>query len=496
VSEIACDHCHIMCPRVLRQPLLSIAVALAALCASAFGGVPQALPSTVSAALDRAKVPREAFVAIVQEVANGPVRLAWQPERGVNPASVMKLLTTFSSLELLGPAWSWTTPVWLQGNVRDGVLDGNLVIKGMGDPKLVVERVWMMLRRVQQLGVREIHGDIVLDRSAFVLPEESPADFDGEALRPYNVRADALMLNYKSVVFTFTPDPARAAASITVDVPLAGVHIDTSVPLSGAPCDDWHATLNAELGDPAVMHFAGAYPSACGEKTWAVAYVDPKRYNERALLGIWQEMGGRITGGVRDGVAPSSRPTFESVSPTLAEVIRDINKYSNNMMAQQLFLTLALSQRGSGTPQGAREIVMQWTNERLGPTALAALGIDNGSGLSRDSRVSAQLLARLLQVAWASPVMPELMSSLPVIGVDGTLKRSRATLVHAHLKTGSLRDVAGVAGYVLAGSGRRYVVVAIVNHPDADAARPAIDALLQWVSVDGAPPTRSADPQN
>ena len=127
----------------------------------------------------------------------------------------------------------------------------------------------------------------------------------------------------------------------------------------------------------------------------------------------------------------------------------------------------------------------QWAAARLGGAA-DTLVVDNGSGLSREGRVSASLLERLLQQAWASPVMPELMASLPVSGVDGTLKRFRATLGRAHLKTGSLRDVSGVAGYVLANSGRRYAVVAIVNHANANAARPAFDALVQWVANDAA----------
>ena len=456
---------------------------------------PDALPPSVAAALDRAKVPRESVFAMVQEVGGARPRLTWQTEQPANPASLMKLLTTFSALELLGPAWTWTTPVWLQGTLRDGVLDGNLVLKGSGDPKLVLERMWLLLRRVQQLGVREIRGDIVLDRSAFVVPEQSPADFDGEALRPYNVRADALMLNYKAVVFTFTPDAARGIAVISTDPPLAGVRVDTGVPLTAGACEDWRGALRADFTDPMRLRFAGSFAAACAEKTWAVAYADPERYNARALLGMWKEMGGRIGGTVRDGAAPATPPSFELASPSLAEVIRDINKYSNNVMAQQLFLTLGLTQRGAGTPDAAREVMRQWAQARLG-TAGVTLAIDNGSGLSRESRVSAQLLTRLLLAAWASPVMPELMASLPVAGVDGTLKRSRATLGRAHLKTGSLRDVAGIAGYVLANSGRRYVVVAIANHPNANAARPAFDALVQWAAGDAAVGTPTPEPQN
>jgi D-alanyl-D-alanine carboxypeptidase/D-alanyl-D-alanine-endopeptidase (penicillin-binding protein 4) len=163
-------------------------------------------------------------------------------------------------------------------------------------------------------------------------------------------------------------------------------------------------------------------------------------------------------------------------------VIRDINKYSNNVMAQQLFLTLSLQQKGTGTAEGSRELLRQWWTARFGAADLPAM--DNGSGLSRESRITAQALARMLQGAWASPVMPELMSSLPITGVDGTLRRSRARGATAHLKTGSLRDVAGVAGYVLGASGRRHVLVAIANHPNAAAARPAIDALIEWAARD------------
>ncbi len=457
-------------------------LATASLLAAASAAVSARLPGEVYAALDRAKLPPDAVVVVVQEAGSTRNRLAWRETAAVNPASLTKLLTTYAALDLLGPAWSWSTPVWLQGTVNDGVLEGNLVIKGSGDPKLVPERLWLLMRRVQQLGVREIHGDIVLDRSAFSVPEQNPAEFDGEPLRPYNVRADALLLGYRSVLIGFTPDAARGLALVSVDPPLAGVSADASVPLSAGACNDWRGELKADFSDPQRLRLAGSFPAACGEKTWPLAYAEPRRYDERLLLGLWREMGGRITGAVREGPAPTTPPSFTSTSPALAEVIREINKYSNNVMAQQLFLTLGLARNGKGTPEAAREVLRRWLGERLGRQGADGVVIDNGSGLSRETRLSAQQLARLLQSAWGSAVMPELMASLPVSGTDGTLTRSKAPPGRAHLKTGSLRDVAGVAGYVLASSGRRYVVVAIVNHPNANAARPALDALVQWAT--------------
>ena len=476
--------------RAFARALATAAVLGAAAAPGAMAAEPAAarsLPHEVEAALGHAGVPREAMVAWVEEVGGAArPRTAWQGDKAVNPASLMKLVTTYAGLELLGPAFTWTTPVWLQGAVVDGVLQGNLVIKGTGDPKLVLERIWLLMRRVQQAGVREIRGDIVLDRSAFLPGEINPADFDGEPLRPYNAGADALLLNYRSVLLTITPDPARGVAAIAVDPPLAGVRADTSVPLVAGPCEDWRGALKGEFADPARLALRGAFQASCGEKVWAIAYVDPKSYSERALIGMWQELGGRIGGGLRDGIAPATPPSFELRSPALPEVVRDINKLSNNVMAQQLFLTLGATQRGAGTPEASREVLRQWLRERVSANAATTSVIPNGSGLSRDGRLSARTLGKLLQSAWASPVMPELMSSLPVAGIDGTLRRYQGGPGRAHLKTGSLRDAVGVAGYVLGDSGRRYVVVGIVNHPKAELARPALQALVEWTADDAA----------
>jgi len=477
VRTAACDHARM---QGSFRHLVLLAGSLLWACAAV--AAPR-LPAEVQAALARANVPPEALAVVVQDVGSQRTRLAWQAEQAFNPASLAKLVTTYAALDLLGPAWSWTTPVWLQGSVADGVLDGNLVIKGNGDPKLVLERLWLLLRRVQQLGVREIRGDIILDRTAFGIHEQSPADFDGEPLRPYNVRPDALLLNYRALVLAVVPDAARGVALVGVEPPLAGLRADASVPLLAGPCDDWRGALKADFSDPLRVRLAGGFPLACGERAWSLAYAEPKSYNERLLVGLWHELGGKLGGGVREGLAPSTKPSFELSSPPLAEVVREINKFSNNVMAQQLFLTLGLARGTGGTPQAAREVVRRWLGAHAGKAADAAL-IDNGSGLSRETRLSALLLARLLQSAWTSPVMPELMASLPVAGIDGTALRSRAAPGRAHLKTGSLRDVAGVAGYVLGASGRRSVVVALINHPNANAARPAFDALVEWAATE------------
>jgi D-alanyl-D-alanine carboxypeptidase/D-alanyl-D-alanine-endopeptidase (penicillin-binding protein 4) len=456
-----------------------LAAALASLTFTGGAANAQVLPPEVETALARARMPLDAVSFLVVDAdGRAAPRLSHRVNAPVNPASVAKLATTFAALDLLGPAFTWTTPVYIDGPVQDGVLQGNLYIKGQGDPKLVAERLWLLMRRVQGLGIRQIAGDIILDRTAFDVPPQDPGAFDGEPLRPYNASPDALLLNFKSVVMTFTP--VGAQAQIHVEPPLAGVQFPSSLPLRPGTCGDWRPGLQADFSNPARVSFAGAYPASCGEREWPVAYVDPPNYAARAVGGMWQQLGGALKGQVRDGRVPAAlAPALELRSPPHTEIVRDINKYSNNVMAQQLFLTLAAQQRTPATFDAARDVLQQWWRSRIGGDGTPVFG--NGSGLSRDELITAQQLARLLQVAWASPLMPELASSLPIWGVDGTLRRARGKGI-AHLKTGSLRDSAGLAGFVDGPGGRRWVVVAIANHAQASAARPAIDALVEWAS--------------
>ena len=453
-------------------------IASLALAASA-----QTLPASVEAALARAKVPKDALTLLVTDTdSHATPLLAWRTQEPVNPASVMKLVTTYAALDLLGPAFSWHTPVYVDGAVQGDTLRGNVYIQGRGDPQLVVERLWLLLRRLQAQGVRNIQGDIVLDHSTFEPIATDPGDFDGEPLRPYNAAPDALLVNFKSLLLTFSPDTRLGRARVSVEPPLAGLVLPTSVPLAPAStaCSDWRGALKADFSNPLQFRFGGSYAPACAEQLWPVAYSDPDHFAERVVQGLWQTMGGQLSGQVRQGLVPTGLvPSFDSSSPTLAEVVRSINKFSNNVMAQQVFLTLSLQRDGRGTWQGSSDILQNWWTQRFGNLPAPQWG--NGSGLSRDGRITALALGRLLQDAWASPLMPELMASLPMSGVDGTLRRRKMS-ASAHLKTGTLRDAIALAGYVDSSDGRRRVVVAIVNHPHAGAAQAALDALVEWAA--------------
>jgi D-alanyl-D-alanine carboxypeptidase/D-alanyl-D-alanine-endopeptidase (penicillin-binding protein 4) len=346
----------------------------------------------------------------------------------------------------------------------------------------VLERIWLLLRRVQQQGVREIRGDIVLDRPASSCRSRVRPTSTANRCARTTLRSDALLLNYRSVLLTFTPDPARGTAQVSADPPLDGVGIDSALPLARWACEDWRGGLKAEFADPSRIRFGGTFTAHAARRSGRSRTRSRPATTSAPSPACGARWAGRLGGKVRDGAAPASPPSFELVSPTLPEVIRDINKFSNNVMAQQLFLTLGLADRGIGTPDTGRA-----------GSALAVQPLRNGErrrrdrqwlGLSRETRLSARLLAQVLLAAWASPVMSELMSSLPVAGIDGTMRRAISAPGRAHLKSGSLRDVASVAGFVLGNSGRRYVVVGVVNHANAGAGRPALEALVQWAAND------------
>ena len=445
----------------------------------------QPVPEPVSTALRNAAIPPAASAIVVLPLGPGGVTIEANESQPMNPASTMKLLTTYAALDLLGPAFTWRTEAFATGALRRDVLEGNLVIRGSGDPKLVIENLWLMVQRIRGYGIREIRGDVVLDRSAFGPIAHEPGDFDGERFRPYNAGPDALLLNFKAVSLGFVPDPETRSARVVAVPLLAGMKLPASVRGTDGPCADWRGRLQADFSDPMAPVFRGAYPLSCGEQLWHLSLLDHGRYFAAAFATLWSNAGGSWGGRLREGTVPAdARRIALNESAPLAEVIRDVNKFSNNVMARQVFLTLGTDGgRQPASTARAEAAVRAWLDSR--GLAMPELVLENGAGLSRTERLSAASLARLLRHAFASPLMPELMASLPLAGVDGTMRRRNGAAGAAHIKTGLLADVRAIAGYVHAASGRRYVVVAIINHANARNGQAAHDALLQWVYANG-----------
>jgi D-alanyl-D-alanine carboxypeptidase/D-alanyl-D-alanine-endopeptidase (penicillin-binding protein 4) len=423
----------------------------------------------------------------VHEIGASKPLIAHAAEKPLNPASTMKLVTTYAALELLGPAFTWSTEVYAAGPIRNEMLEGDLVIKGTGDPKLTLENFWLLLRNLRARGLREIRGDVVLDRTHFATGDFDPARFDGDPLRPYNTGPDALLVNFKSITVQFVPEPESQTVRLIGEPILAPLQVVNAVSLSEGACGDWVSKLKFEAqgsGETTRLTVSGTYARDCGERTRSFSVLDHRAYVGALFAQLWKELGGTFTGKVRDGPVPTgARLLASTVSPQLSEVVRDINKFSNNVMARQLFLTLAAVSDGApGTMDKARSAIRRWLEQKKMP--IPELAMENGSGLSRIERISARSMGEILLAAFRSAVMPEFMASLPVFAVDGTMRKRLGqpqVAGQAHIKGGTLSGVRAIAGYVLDAQGRRVVMVFIVNHANAPNAMAAQDALLRWI---------------
>ncbi len=463
-----------------------------------------AIPAVVRAALDTARIPPGAVSVWVQPVDEAQPLLAENAQQPMNPASVMKLVTSFAAFERLGPAHTWTTALATTGVIRQGVLRGDLYLIGGGDPELTYERVWKLLRQARAVaGIDTIQGDIVLDGSALNLPPHDPDAFDGRGLRPYNAGPSALLLNYNALQLTLIPSSqSGGAVALSADPPLAGLAVDNRLRATGGPCGTWYAALDARLEPGPRLVLDGGLPASCGRRDWSAAPLSAREYGPALLAALWKEAGGRLEGKVRNGSAPADAAgLLEEPSAPLADVVRDMNKWSNNVIARQLLATLGhadtapLSVAAAGAsaslPVTASPPDMVQGGARAAFAALARAGIDtaglvieNGAGLSRAERIRADTLGRLLAAVWRRPWMPEFIAALPVAGLDGTARRrldGSPASGQAHIKTGTIDGVRAMAGYVLARDGRRYAVVMMVNHPLAAASKAAQDSLLEWV---------------
>ncbi|MBP5986270.1 MAG: D-alanyl-D-alanine carboxypeptidase/D-alanyl-D-alanine-endopeptidase [Azonexus sp.] len=465
---------------MIAKLLTILALATASLPALADG-----LPPGVLKALQAAQIPAASVAVVVQPVNSGVPLVAHNAAQSMNPASVMKLVTTYAALDLLGPAWTWKTTAWVENATADGILNGNLYLRGSGDPRFAIEHLWSLLRQLRVRGIERIAGDVVLDRTVFNVPAIDPGAFDDKPMRPYNVGPDGLLLNFRALRFTLLPDNGKPR--LLMETPSEGLRIDNQLRAGNGECvSNWKDQIVVRLipeNNGNRLEFTGTYAALCGEKALNLSPLPADAQAGGLIRALWKELGGSLSGQVRGGSVPIGASLLaRHESAPLADAVRDINKFSNNVMARQVFLTLG-NDSAPATAERARQRVADWLAGRN--LRFNELVLDNGSGLSRSERISADSLNRLLLDAWKNPVMPEFISSLPIVGIDGTMKKrlngSEAT-GRAHIKTGTLDGVKTAAGYALDAQGRRYTVTFLINHPRAQAGSAAIDALLVWVA--------------
>ncbi|MBI3713197.1 MAG: D-alanyl-D-alanine carboxypeptidase/D-alanyl-D-alanine-endopeptidase [Burkholderiales bacterium] len=464
----------------------------------------QPLPTAIEQLLKQSGLPRTALHLSVIPTRQGDAVIAFQETEPVSPASTMKLVTTQAALDLLGPQFRWKTQLLSSVPVVKERLKGDLIIKGGGDPDLTWEKFASILRQLRQQGLRDIHGDILLDRSYFQpqRPELNAPAFDDNPDAYYNVIPDALLIHSNLTAINLSADQERIQTQLLT--PSSNITLRPQLKLNNAPCNQWkngwrspQIKISEDAYSDAAGHIEinlqGSFPRSC-QTTVYLNLLERNAYIAKLFRALWTELGGTWKGKIRDGSVPENAlPLLTHESATLADTLKIVNKASDNVMARIVFMTLAAEskfetaadQTNPDSALRASQLVRQWL-EQQGIDA-KGFAIENGSGLSRTDRISTQQLAQILRRAAQSNWYPEFATSLPIVGIDGTMhKRLKDSVAQARsrIKTGYLKNAIAIAGFVRDTQGNDMIVVAILNAEDLTVAqgKPLLDGIIAWLA--------------
>ncbi len=469
---------------LFRLSVLLLMMALGSSTASA------GLPHAIVQVLERHGVPQDAVSLWVQPPGASPT-IAHRVDMPRNPASTMKLVTTLAALDILGPAHRWETHLHTFAPVENGVLKGDLYVLGGGDPFLVTEQVWKLAGALRRSGIERIEGDLVFDLSHYDVAPEDPGEFDGQAFRAYNQPPHALLMNFNAVRFEFRPAEDGRSVQVTTDPPLSRLQLDNRLRLAAGPCEGYQRGVAYHVEDAGRVRLEGSFPRGCDQYSLLRTALAPEAYAHGLFSELWEQWGGTLDGNWRVGTLPhkDAKPRVVHESPPLGDLIRLINKYSNNVMTRQLKLALGVAVYEGPATVDKGHAAIRAMLARNGVDTLG-LELDNAAGLSRSNRITARQLAQVLQVGRNSPYMPEYLSSLAVSGEDGTLRRRFVDAPGAgdmRMKTGYLNGVSAVAGYLRTARGEDRIVVLMINHPGLQHWRGTRiqDGILDWLHANG-----------
>ena len=476
------------------------------------------IPKGIANSLERNQIPLDAVSISVIEIEPGrPGKqvaknlLNWRANEAMNPASTMKVLTTLSSLDILGPQYRWRTNVYTDGVIRQGTLKGNIYLQGTGDPKLVPEELAKLMKDLQGLGIQKIDGNLFFDRSAYAPSAMETNTIDGESLRAYNVSPDPLLYAFRTLSFQLGKSRTADFIDVSYSPMLSQLKVVNQMQLVDKPCDNWKNNIrfnldpeNSSNTDQAITaQFSGSFPSSCKGVNYNVVALDANTFLTQGFAAAWELAGGiwaQAPIGKSGNVPLAARLLLQFEGINLGDDVLDINKYSNNVMARQLLLTLALEKMGKPATTANGDLVIQSWLKQNGMN-FSGLVIENGSGLSRNETISANQMNQLLLTARNLPISEIFYNSLPIAGTDGTMRNRLMTQLRkflhlkkkpeARIKTGSLADVRAIAGYVMSKSGKVYAVTSFINHPNAWKGLEAHDQLLTWLLEDGPEPKQA-----
>ena len=434
-------------------------------------------------ALDFGGIPPEEISVYVKDLQSGRIIEEHRADESMNPASTMKLVTAFAAFRALGRDYRWTTELKSDGRVNGDTLEGDIYWVGSGDPMLDQDGLVALQQQLRDKGIVHINGRLVLDRSVWG-ETGSADDFGSDADEAFMTAPDPNMLAYK-VVWVKPERGTAGGVDITTNPPLPEIALKNQVSITGsaAGCNALQNYMRARYTG-GVLHASGKIPESCLGQEMFVNMLSMQVYAEKSFVNQWRKAGGTISDGLKTAAAPAGAAVLAgSQSKPLAEVLTEMNKHSNNLIARTVFLKLGEHSSDGLTVQAAKNTVR---NElaAAGVDNVGQLVLENGSGLSRKERATARMLGQVLEKAYFSPFKQDFVNTLPIAGTDGTLKkRFRQAGLPLRLKTGTLKDVRALAGYWLGENPK--IVVVLINSSRSNGYLKDMDKMVSRIVLPG-----------
>jgi D-alanyl-D-alanine carboxypeptidase/D-alanyl-D-alanine-endopeptidase (penicillin-binding protein 4) len=455
-----------------------------------------ALPHVINEEIRKSGISKKDISIYIKEAGTkGKLIASLNAYKSRTPASVIKVLTTYASVLKLGFDYRWPTQFYKAGHLKNGVLQGDLVIKGFGDPTLNAEDLEKIVSELRAKGIIQISGDIVIDRSYFKVGDKDSSGFDENLYSAYNAMPDAMMFNERVVTVCVHPKEKKAHKK----------HVDESYKVVdqlehvNKPCRGKYSWPGVRIDKseaiPTVL-LKGKISKRCGKRSICKVVTKPYKSFYYALKEKLREEGIAVRGTLKlQNIPRNATMLFTHYSEPLEEIISETAKESNNLYARHLLLLLGAQVYGApATVQKGRDAIVEILKTK-GALGKGTLKVDNGSGLSRTSRINAKLLAQMYDDAYDSYGY-KWMKTLSIAGMDGTIKRRfRHTAVKKRgwMKTGTLKRVKNIGGYVKNRAGKFYTVIILINSAKAKYRGAKLqDEIIKWLAKSRVKPSRSS----
>ncbi|MCF6244937.1 MAG: D-alanyl-D-alanine carboxypeptidase/D-alanyl-D-alanine-endopeptidase [Sulfurovum sp.] len=425
-----------------------------------------ALPQAIESFIKKSTIPKKDMSIYIKEVGHkGKIVAAVNQNASKTPASVIKVMSTYAALLKLGFDYRFPTKFYTTGRLSNGILDGDIYIKGFGDPTLKSKDLVTISKELKAKGIKRITGNIIIDRSFFRVSSKNNSGFDEHTYSPYNAMPDAMMYNERISTICVIPKQNDVRKK-EVD---GSYQVINKIKAVNKPCKGRYSWTGFKINKNEVIPkviVQGQISKHCGQQNICKVITKPYLSFYYALKETLKKQGITVDGNMRLRKVPqSAKLLYTHHSQPLEKIISTTAKKSNNLYARHLLLFLGAKIYGAPSTVSKGRRAVEHILKKNRALSGGLLSIDNGSGLSRTAKLSAKMLVNMLDAAYIK-YGERWMDTLSIAGVDGTInKRFRGTVVknRAWMKTGTLKRTKNIGGYVRSVTGQLYEVVILVQ---------------------------------